>query len=622
MERLRKELPSWGLSLFLNLSVLLTFHFFAFEPRSESTLTTTLDSVVEDVIPEENLSFTEAPLPQAAGNEGSLASLSSTVRSATSLSPGDIPLQERVEQILNPEMPQLAEASLIRLGGNIVQQVQVKGQSDDTPGGIQGAMDRVAYEVRQSLRDRKTLVIWLFDASGSLKDRREAIADRFDNIYRQLGETGTTEGLYSVVVSYGASSNLLTKEPLQDVSKLSDIVRKQIKEDKSGAENVFGTVRQVLDQYRTFRRSEGPWNKMIFIVTDERGDDADEHLEEVISLAKRSQTRVYTIGNAAVFGRKEGYVRWTYENGDEEDIAVDQGPETAFPDGIQLPFIGSGSDWRLRQMSSSYGPYALTRLCSETGGLYLITGDSQGYKFDRTVMRRYSPDYRPARQQEAEIKSHPAKMALVSVASLTYDHNLPLPQLTFRAYNDDILRREIAEAQKPVAEIDYALRRMFDMLSSGESARNSLKEERWRAAFDLAMGRILAMRVRYFGYNQMLANMKVSPQKFKDDKSNMWRLVPSDQIDTGPQMRKAAEQAKEYLQRCINENPGTPWALLAQRELSTDLGWSWKEYSEPIPGSDRLRASEPEVARLLLADEQRRQNRPRKQRPEHERPKL
>src|SRR5690606_5304034 len=109
---------------------------------------------------------------------------------------------------------------------------------------------------------------------------------------------------------------------------------------------------------------------------------------------------------------EKGYVEYKHEDGFVELVAVDQGPETAFPDGVQLPFIGSQSDWRLNQMSSSYGPYALSRLCAETGGLYLITEESRGYAFDRSIMRRYTPDYRPIRVQEAEISRNAAKTAL------------------------------------------------------------------------------------------------------------------------------------------------------------------------------------------------------------------
>lgn len=599
-----RDLPAWGISLIVNISILAAFHFIVLQSQLDKNLNT-IESVVDTT--EEEYDFSEAVNEDQIGTDGDSLSLSPAASIATQAGPNDVKLEEKIDEILNPEVANISDVSMIKPEGDLAEAVEVKGQSENiTAKGVEGAMDRVTYEIRQSLHERKTLVVWMFDASGSLEERREKIADRFENIYKQLGLTGTTEGLYSAVVSFGKSNQLLTPDPLQDISKLSEVVRTKIEEDKSGAENVFSAAKNVVEKFRTWRRFEGPWNKLVFIVTDERGDDA-QYLEDVISLAKRSQTKFFTVGNAAIFGRKEGYVKWTYDDGFEDYIAVDQGPESAFPDGVQLPFVGAGQDWRMRQMSASYGPYALTRLCAETGGMYLITEETRGHKFDRSVMRLYAPDYRPVRVQDAEIKRNAAKSALVAVAQMTYDSNLPVPDLTFRGYNDNILRGDITEAQRPVAEIDYRLKRMYDVLAAGEGARASLREARWQAAFDLAMGRILAMRVRYAGYNQMLANMKVNPKTFESENGNMWRLVPSSEIATGPQFRKASEQAKEYLKRVVDEHAGTPWALLAERELANDLGWSWEEYSEPIPGTNMLRGSDEEVARLLLADEERRE---------------
>lgn len=625
-EKFSKDLPAWGISLLANFSVLASLHFVVMHQAAPPEMSTIISDVA-DLSDQERLNFSDRSTGDQIGTAGGAMMLAPSTMAVTA--PGrDVPLKEKVEGIMNPEIAMISEGAMPKLVGSVATSVEITGGringGSDNASGVEGAMDRIAFEIQQSLKQRRTLVIWLFDASGSLADRRQAIADRFDNIYKQLGSQGKTEGLFSLVSSYGEKPDLLTPEPIQDVSKLSDIVRNKIKTDESGKEFVFGTLKLVLDKFKNWERNRGPWNRLVFIVTDERGDDAEQYLEEVITLAKRTQTKVYTIGNAAVFGREKGYVRYVAPDGFTADIPVDQGPESAFPDGVQLPFIGSSPDWKLNQMSASYGPYALTRLCVETGGLYLITEESKGYGFERSVMRRYAPDYRPVRVQEQEISKNTAKAALVNVARMTYLDSLPMPSLEFRAYNDNILRTDLGEAQKPVAEVDVPLRRLYEGLKTGEQGREKLSEDRWRAAFDLAMGRILAMRVRFAGYNLMLANMKVSPKTFSNETDNMWRLVPSDKIESGPEMRKAAELAKVYLKRVIDDHPGTPWALLAERELSTEMGWSWQSFSQPIPGSNQLRGNDEEVARLLLADETKRKEEAKKRptAPRRELPKL
>jgi hypothetical protein len=89
------------------------------------------------------------------------------------------------------------------------------------------------------------------------------------------------------------------------------------------------------------------------------------------------------------------------------------------------------------------------------------------------------------------------------------------------------------------------------------------------------MGRVLAVAVRTEAYNAMLAQAKT--MKFKDPKSDTWDLVPSDKVTTSSALEKEANRSREYLNRVVKEHAGTPWALLAQRELSTPLGWEWKE---------------------------------------------
>lgn len=39
-----------------------------------------------------------------------------------------------------------------------------------------------------------------------------------------------------------------------------------------------------------------------------------------------------------------------------------------------------------------------------------------------------------------------------------------------------------------------------------------------------------------------------------------------------------------YLQRVVDDHPGTPWAMLAERELAVPLGWKWREsYTDLSP---------------------------------------
>ncbi len=83
------------------------------------------------------------------------------------------------------------------------------------------------------------------------------------------------------------------------------------------------------------------------------------------------------------------------------------------------------------------------------------------------------------------------------------------------------------------------------------------------------------MRARIFGFNRMAAEMKGTPKSFTKKESNEWRLEPSKNSNATPDVKKIEKQALVYLNRVIDQHPGTPWAELASKEKDTPLGWEW-----------------------------------------------
>jgi hypothetical protein len=152
---------------------------------------------------------------------------------------------------------------------------------------------------------------------------------------------------------------------------------------------------------------------------------------------------------------------------------------------------------------------------------------------------------------------------------------------------------------------------MQSLLETGEKDREKLTTPRWRASYDLALGRVLALRTRAYGYNLTLADMKLNPKTFEKPDSNRWRLVQSQEISGGPPVRKLAKKAEDYLNRVINEHPGTPWAMIAQRELNTPLGWEWQEFKQASPVMQQT-PNNNDPARLQLAEEERKRQQQKK----------
>ena len=526
-----------------------------------------------------------------------------------------------IEEEVNPSLPMVTTLP-VPSEAELLEAIDLMGTTEHV-GGTEGAIDRITWEIAASLRERRTIAAWLFDESLSLEKRRSAVADRFDSIYTQLKEMNVNveENLTTGIVGFGEDVHMLQGTPSNVAVELTGTIR-GIKNDESGKEYVFAAVDRAL---RTFvkHKNEQRANLIFIVVTDERGDDFGD-LEQIIRKCTRTGTRVYCIGNSAVFGREKGYVRYAWEvKGDrfEEDLPVDQGPETAMVEGLQLPFW-TASRLSLDRMSSGFGPYALTRLCAETGGIYFIADQTLGPRFDPALMRQYAPDYRPQRDYEKQLSSNNAKAALIQAArNAVPEDSIARPERRFLATTDTVLRQRITEAQKPLATLDYYLKELHQILERGEGHRDKLDTDRWRASYDLAMGRVLAMRVRAFGYNSMLADMKSTPRSFQREGSNQWILSPAEASDAGASVRRMHKKAMEYLSRVVDEHPSTPWAWLAKVELDEPLGWEWSETTVRVAENrPRDNGNRPQFAPEDIERQRRQQE--RNQRRQATRPKL
>ncbi len=613
------DIPAWGISILLHVAII-------FVLASIGIVTAMLDQETEifaEILPEElpPQEFAVAENAEVIGNDSSLNVVGNSI--AVAQHQGTDNHREEVirfeETLTSPSLPDFdtlpapSEAELL-------ENIDLTGTTEFA-GGTEGAIDRITQEIAASLRQRPTLVVWLFDESLSLESRRKQIAERFENIYRELGlmDVNSREGLKSAILGYGQKVHALQEESTNDIDKLVKVVQ-NIQSDVSGEEKAFSAVAEAIRRYASASRKARS-NMMIIMVTDERGDDYSM-LEEVVKRCTRDDIRVYCIGNTSVFGREKGFVRtkWTYQGEEfDEDIEVDQGPETAAAEGLQIPFWTARAAG-LERMSSSYGPYTLSRLCSETGGIFFVADENKGRQFDPQIMRQYTPDYRPIAEYQKQLSANKAKASLVQAAQIAITNDVPVPQLSFLANNDNVLREQMTEAQKPLETLDYFLRQVYSVLEPGEKHRDRLDSPRWRASFDLAMGRVLAMRVRAYGYNSLLAEMKSSPRRFQDPKNNLWRLEPSAEMNAAAPVKRMHEKAVEYLKRVVEQHPGTPWAYLAGVELSEPMGWTWHEGYVPIAENNPNQPNGPQFAPEEEMQQRQRQQRQKKR--DVSRPKL
>ena len=479
----------------------------------------------------------------------------------------------------------------------IDQAIVVRGAVGATTSGAAGAVDRLTAEIDASLQQRPTVVVWVFDQSVSLSAQRKEIASRLERVFQELGADRSQRhrpDLQNLVVAFGKNVSLVTKKPTDDVAEVIRAID-AVPVDDSGVEMTFAAIRAAADSARIYRTSAPKKNVMIVAFTDEVGND-QQLADQTAQHCRKLGIPVYVVGVPAPFGMREVRMKYVefdpkFDAGEDEQWAViEQGPETLFPEVVRVR-SGARED---EAIDSGFGPFSLSKLCAETGGIYFRVHPNSGergrvtnqmvapmaaqirYFFDPDVMQAYQPDYVSAAKLQQDIAANEAKRALVEAARSTEIQPMESPVMTFPRRDEPSLAGLLSEAQKAAAKAQPRIDAIHATLTAGAAGREAIKERRWQAGYDLALGRVLAAKVRTDAYNQMLAQAKLG-MKFQDEKSDTWQLEPSDEVTVGSQTEKLAKQASELLERVVHDHAGTPWAQLAATELRTPLGYRWTE---------------------------------------------
>ena len=488
---------------------------------------------------------------------------------------------------------QRATQSVVPSAMMLGQTVSIKGNGAEYVGSAEGAVDRIAEEILRRLEQGRTLVVWAFDASGSLQAERERLSKHIEAVYSHISQLddkqlATDGALLTEVIAFGQDRKAMTSSPTDDLPTIATAI-KGVALDESGIESTFQTVAMIVDKWGRYRDPKGNrYHTMIIVVTDEVGDD-ENYLETAIEAATKAKVPVYVLGSQAIFARSEGRMNYTDPKTGRKyyNLPVRQGPESVVPEQIRMPFWFAGDQYDI--LDSGFGPYALSRLAGATDGIFFVTrlGD-QRMGFDPQAMREYKPDWLSRPRYEAEVENHPIRKAVIEAAMITQQNNLPgMPSLIFPPVDAPEFKEAMERNQALTARVQYTVDAALEPITFVVKMRGRETSRRWMAHYDLIRGRLMAMKVRAYEYNMACARMKKDPQKFTKPNSNAWKLVPDTEIHASDKAAEAGKQAVKLLEKVVEEHPNTPWALLAQREKKDPLGFKWVEtYVPPIVRRD------------------------------------
>ena len=589
------DTPAWVVSLGLHVAVLLVLAVagLGVMPRSVTQVT-----VIETPVDEPDV-LLDAPVEVLVVDQepdaGAMSDQSLDV--AQSLAP--VLALESIVPILPDEVMeseiQVDVMDALPTGKQLNDSLVVKGDVGVGETGAGGAVDRLTLEIIASLEQRPTVVCWVFDQSLSLAAQRKEIAARLERVFDELGVSAAARSneLFNLVYAYGQQVTPVVSVPTQNVGDVVSAIN-SIPIDGSGVEMTFTAVAEAAKKAKQVRLTASQRNVMIIVFTDEVGDD-QQHADLVATYCARQQMRVFVVGVPAPFGKRHvrmKFVEFDPQFADDEQWAeVEQGPESRYPEVVTVRPKNRPDE----PIDSGYGPFSLSKLCAETGGMYFAVHANRGaggrvddsatapmssglrYFFDPNVMRDYRPDYLSQAEVDRLLAANRAKRALVDAARAAEVAPMDAPTTTFPREDDGRLVNLLSEAQKKAAVLQPKIDALHGLLAAGLPDRDKIEEKRWQAGYDLALGRVLALKVRTDAYNILLAQAK-SGMKFKDPKNDTWVLKPSvDVSKVGSQTERLAKQADELLRRVVADHAGTPWAQMAAEELKSPLGYSWEE---------------------------------------------
>ena len=492
--------------------------------------------------------------------------------------------------------------------------------------GVADAANGVTGALRGELDQGDTLVVWLLDASISLEENRSMLSAKAADFYKSMDAFNTSRDDYSgnhtllsSVVAFGRGWNEIMRPNRMGAKAIEKMTEVPI--DRSGIENVMAAVIGTIRLYRDRRHRND--RLVLVILTDESGDDIRQ-LERTIELCREEDVVVHVLGPSAVMGCQKGSQLCKIPQGNRTYpfwLTVNKGPETSLPERFLLPYWHESSvpPWQQdgatagqqswcggcyrERVPSGFGPYALTRLALQTGGSFTMFEQlptEADYQHDRLL--DYVPDYGSAQDYMASIQGRPLRQFVADAAAISFKQPqlFTPPRLTFMGarstrypyqvehyyyspadFRDQLgltLHKESTRVNQATEVLLQFIAHLRNPAIDWEYEYSKEKSKRWRAWYDLTKGRLLATQARYLEY--LATSREIA--RVLSPACNKVTLHPAAAF-RDPTAQSLAEEATRVLDRCKQENAGTPWEDLASWELDKPIGLRIEQGQIPKP---------------------------------------
>jgi hypothetical protein len=201
--------------------------------------------------------------------------------------------------------------------------------------------------------------------------------------------------------------------------------------------------------------------------------------------------------------------------------------------------------------------------------------------FRAEAIKGYEADYANPREIIDKADKYPVRIAVIhAVEALDKLAKSGKGKLMeeFRGQATDDVKKSITESQKDgPARLGLELEDALTELQKVADRRSEEKSKRWLAHYDYVLAQVKGRLAYVHEYNLMLGKAKRDELPPLDPKvHNGWRLASQEKVQSPKEVKDLASEAKKLLNKVIQENPGTPWEVLAKRDRFIALGLAWQ----------------------------------------------
>jgi hypothetical protein len=211
--------------------------------------------------------------------------------------------------------------------------------------------------------------------------------------------------------------------------------------------------------------------------------------------------------------------------------------------------------------------------------------------FRAAALKPYTSDYQSLNALLQKPNDYPLRVAVIrtyealdrqgrqgTVRIGDKDVGVDRPISEFRGPADERRKKELTESQKlGPAKMLLELTELHDAMESAGAARGQEPSKRWQAHYDYALAQLKARMVYLNEYNTLLAKVKRDELPPLDPKQHDgYRVAAQEKVQSPKEVRDLAAESKKLLAKVVREHAGTPWEVLAKRDLLTALGLAWQ----------------------------------------------